>query len=110
MPTYNFLISASSPTGLTDLELSDVCLHIIDCLDHPVAEMVDGSYGQADYSFEAYTLEAFEETGDRVWLYTLNAADPREVDSHERESEPTPPAGAPSSLLRRLFGRRREND
>ena len=101
MPTYNFFITANSPTGLSDLELSDVCLHITDCLDHPVSERVDGSYGPADYEFDAYAVEVFEETGDRVWLYTRNASDPRSA----QVDESRPSAEAPLSWFRRFFGR-----
>lgn len=104
MPTYNFFITVSSPTPITDLELEDVCLHFIDCLDHPVAERVDGTYGSADYSFDAYTVEVYEESGDRVWLYTLNAHDPMAAD-RDHDGFVEPPKEAPPSWLRWLFRR-----
>lgn len=77
MATYTVIILASTEGSPTDLELSDVCLQLAECLDSPVTERVDGSYGKADFDFESWTMELYEETGDRVWLYTLNASDPR---------------------------------
>lgn len=103
MATYTVIILASTEGSPTDLELSDVCLHLADCLDSPVVERVDGSYGPADYTFDAWSLEMFEETGERVWLYTRNATDPRFAD----ETQQTPPTGLRQGWVRRLLDRLR---
>lgn len=87
MPTYTIIALVSTESEPTDLELSDVCLQLADCLDSPVVEMVDGSYGQADFRFDSWSLEMYEESGDRVWLYTLNAKDPRLADSDDLDQD-----------------------
>lgn len=103
MATYTVIILASTDSSPTDLELSDVCLQLADCLDSPVVERVDGSYGPADHSFNAWSLEMFEETGERVWLYTRNATDPRFAD----ELHHTPPTRLRQGWVRRLIDRLR---
>ncbi len=78
MPRYTIIIEAVTDDEPTDLELGDVCLQLTDSLDSPVVERIDGTYGPADYSFEGWAIELFEETGQRVWLYTKNHPDPRQ--------------------------------
>lgn len=78
MRTYSIRIIASTEGDPTDLELSDVCLHLANCLDAPQMENIQGGYDNADFTFESWAIEMYEETGERVWLYTRNASDPRD--------------------------------
>lgn len=98
MRTYSIRIIASTEGDPTDLELSDVCLHLANCLDAPQMENILGGYENADFEFESWAIELYEETGDRVWLYTRNASDPRDsLDSN-------------TGLRKRTFFRRRRKD
>ena len=70
---YDIRISLIASDIPTDLELGDLCLHLTTCLESPVVESADGSFVPADYFFEAWQLELFEASGDRVWMYASNA-------------------------------------
>lgn len=69
---YDIHIKVVTNDSPTDLELGDLCLQLCACLESPVVEFADGSLVDADYEFDGWRLEMFEESGERVWMYATN--------------------------------------
>jgi hypothetical protein len=70
---YDIRIRVVTSDTPTDLELGDLCLQLCSCLESPVVEFADGSLVNADYEFDGWRLELFEDSGERVWMYATNA-------------------------------------
>ena len=70
---YDIRIRVVTNDTPTDLELGDLCLQLCSCLESPVVEFADGSLVNADYEFDGWRLELFEDSGERVWMYATNA-------------------------------------
>lgn len=72
MSIYNIYITLNTDATPTDLELGDLMNGISQTLDYPTVESPDGEWVRADYNIEDYSIEMYEESGERVWKYTVN--------------------------------------
>jgi hypothetical protein len=86
---YDIRIRVVTSDTPTDLELGDLCLQLCSCLESPVVEFADGSLVNADYEFDGWRLELFEDSGERVWMYATNA----ELISDPIDQSPSTPTG-----------------